>query len=141
MADAREVIALVAEQIAMISDGGRREALRALLLPEPRREERDWDYGASGVRYPYWVVAESVERGIILVHCSEGFGPEFPWGFLFTGAPANAERMTLGMDSQWNWYLEEAFVRSGLWRGRISHAEPINLPPSERFVRRPRPGA
>lgn len=139
MADVSEVMALVAEQVEMIADTRRRDALRSLLLPEPRREVRDWDYGASGVRYPYWVVAESVERGIILVHCSEGFGPEFPWGFLFTGAPANAERMTLGMDSQWSWYLEEAFVRSGPWPGRTSQIEPFDLPPSERFARRPPP--
>ena len=140
MADVSEVMALVAEQIAMITDTRRREAVRSLLLPEPRREVRDWGYEASGARYPYWVVAESVERGIILVHCSQGFGPECPWGFLVTGAPANAERVTLGTDAQWCWYLEEAFVCSGLWPGPIAQAEPIDLPPSERFAGRPPPG-
>lgn len=139
MADASEVIALVAEQIEMIADTRRRDALRSLLLSEPRREVRDWDYGASEVRYPYWVVAESVERGIILVHCSQGFGPEFPWGFLFTGAPANAERMTLGMDSQWCWYLGKPLRVLRASPGRIAQTEPINLPPSERFVGQPPP--
>ena len=98
-------------------------------------------YGEPGERYPYWVVAESIERGIILVHCAQGFGPEFPWGFLITGAPTSAERTTLGMDSQWNWYLEEAFVRSGLWPGRLARNEPIHLPPAERFGGRSRPEA
>ena len=111
MADSQRVKVLVAEQMAMIGDAARREALRALLLPEPRLEERAWDYGAPGERYPYWVVAEAPERGTILVYCEQGFGPEFPWGVLSTGGP---EHSTLGMDAQWNWYLEEAFVRSGL---------------------------
>ena len=143
MADSEHIRSLVAEQLAMVSDAGRREALRALLLAEPRREEREWDYGDPGERFQYWVVAEAPERGIILVYCKQGFGPEFPWGFLFTDAAGQleAEELTLGMDAQWNWYLEEAFVRSGLWPGRLGLDEPLQLPPEERFGRRLRPEA
>jgi len=110
-----EVKALVARQAAVVADATRREALRGILLPVPRREERDWEYGEAGERFPYWVVAESPARGIILVYCEQGFGPESPWGFLFVDAPTEAER-TLGMDSQWHRNLEGAFVHSGLAR-------------------------
>src|SRR5690242_14119509 len=74
MADSEQVKALVAEQMAMIQDPARREALRTLLLPEPRQEERAWDYGAPGEHYPYWVVAEAPERGLLFVYCEQGFG-------------------------------------------------------------------
>jgi hypothetical protein len=143
MADSEEVKALVARELATVSDAGRRDALHALLLPEPRREERAWSYGARGERFPYWVVAEAPERGIILVYCDQGFGPEFPWGFLFTDGPGEVTPYgsTLGMDAQWNWYLEEAFVRSGLWPGELGDEEPLHLPPEERFGRTSRPEA
>jgi len=133
----------VAEQLATVGHPGRLAALRSLLLAEPRREERDWDYGDEGERYPYWVVAEGPDRRIMLVYCEEGFGPQFPWGVLFNdpSGQAASEDLTLGMDAQWNWYLEEAFVRSGLWPGRLGRDEPLHLPPEERFGRPSRPEA
>lgn len=121
---------LVAEQLAMIENVQRRNALAQVLLAEPRLEDREWNYGALGQRYSYWVVAEAPEHKTILVYCDKGFGPEFPWGFLLTNEP---HPQTLGMDSQWNWYLEEAFVRSALWNGPIGPDEPFDLPPEERF--------
>lgn len=143
MTESERVKALVARELATVRDVARRDALRAMLLAEPRQEERDWSYGAPGERFPYWVVAEAPERGIILVYCEQGFGPEFPWGFLFIDAPGDVTRYgrTLGMDAQWNWYLEEAFVRSGLWPGELGADEPLHLPPEERFGRTMRPEA
>jgi hypothetical protein len=119
---------LVDEQLAIIRDPARREALRSRLV-EPWREEREWDYGEQGERYPCWVVAAAPERGVILVYCEQGFGPEMPWGFLYT----DADEASLGMDAQWNWYLEEAFVRAGLWPGGGGLEEEYHLPPGERF--------
>jgi hypothetical protein len=141
--DSDRVRALLAGQLATVTDPGRLAALRTLLLAEPRREERDWDYGEPGERYPYWVVAEAPDRRIMLVYCEQGFGPEFPWGVLFNDPSGQAapEELTLGMDAQWNWYLEEAFVRSGLWPGRLGLDEPLHLPPEERFGRPSRPEA
>ena len=139
MVSLEQVRALVAEQPSLVADPARRAALRALLLAEPRAEARDWDYGASGEPYPYWVVAEAPERGVVLAFCDQGFGPEMPWGFLFTGGPAIT---TLGMDAQWGWYLEEAFVRSGLWQGEVRPDEAYDLPPEERgWARLSRPDA
>ena len=125
-----EIEARVSRELSIIEDTARREALRSLLCP-PRIEVRDWDYGREGERYAYWVVAESVEHGILFAHCEEGFGPEFPWGFL----PMGAEFSSLGMDAQWCWYLEEAFVRSGLWSGPMKPGfeEAFHEPPEVRF--------
>jgi len=119
----------VKAELALIDDPRRAESLKAILV-EPRQEVRDWDYGVPGTRYPYWVVAESHDRGILLVYCEHGFGPEMPWGFLLADNP---EEITLGMDSQWGWYLEEAFIRSGLWDGFSNEDEAWHRPPDERF--------
>jgi len=129
--DAERIRALVAAELAIVQDAARRTALEALLV-EPRREARDWDYGQPDERYPYWVVAEALGPGVILVHCEHGFGPGMPWGFLFTGEPGLG---SLGMDSQWGWYLEEAFVRSGLWTGPVGppDEEAFHLSPAKRF--------
>lgn len=131
MVGPEQIRALVADELAIIEENSRREALRSLLV-EPRVEEREWDYGAPNERYAYWVVAEAPARGVILAYCERGFGPEMPWGFLFTDEP---EFASLGMDSQWSWYLEEAFVRSGLWTGSVKPggAEPLHRAPQERF--------
>ena len=114
MTDSARVQALVAEQLGIIKDSDRRAALERLLVP-PRQGEREWDYGRPGERYPYWVVAEAREQGIILVYCEHGFGPSSPWGFLFTDEPGVT---SLGMDSQWDVYLDEAFITSGLSKGQ-----------------------
>ena len=43
--------------------------------------------------------------------------------------------MSLGNDAQWNWYLEEAFVAGGLWKGPVKPGllEAFHLSPEERF--------
>jgi hypothetical protein len=129
---ASEIRDLVDRQLTLVEDRARRQALNALLV-EPRIEHRQWDYGEPGEEFPYWVVAEEPARGILLVYCQHGFGPNMPWGFLFTKEP---DFTSLGMDSQWGWYLEEAFVRSGLWVGPTRSDEPWHLPPEKRFAKR-----
>ena len=133
MVSKEEVAALVAEQVALIEDSDRRDLLLRLLV-EPRVEEREWDYGEEGERYPYWVVAESPEHHLILVYCEQGFGPESPWGWLYNGeSECEEELASLGMDAQWEWYLESALTNSGIWRGPYSPDEPRHLPPEKRF--------
>ena len=137
MLDRDQIRALVAREVALIEAPDRRAALEALLI-EPRVEERTWDYAWPVVRYPYWVVAEAPDRSMMLVHCDQGFGPDMPWGFLH--APHLA-RPSLGMDAQWGWYLEEAFVRSCLWTGFVKPdlEESFHMSPEERFGRESRP--
>jgi hypothetical protein len=127
--DSNRILRLVGRELALIAQPARRAALERLLV-NPRREARAWDYGEPGEQYPYWVVAEAPGRGLILVYCEHGFGPDMPWGFLPTDEP---EFGSLGMDSQWGWYLEEAFVRSGLWGGPTFIDEPWRLSPEARF--------
>ncbi|MEP6622673.1 MAG: hypothetical protein ABJE47_25350 [bacterium] len=124
---ASQVQSLVAAQVALVEDLARRKAL-ATILVEPRPEDRDWDYGKPGDRYRCWVVAQ--DRGMVLVYCDQGFGPEFPWGAI----PEEADE-SLGMDAQWCWYLEEAFVRSGLWQGAMKPGleEAFHASPAERL--------
>jgi hypothetical protein len=129
--DAGHIRTLVARELALVRDVERRAALEALLV-EPRMEERDWDYGLPGERYPVWVVAEKPDEAALLVYCEHGFGPGMPWGFL-TDHPTFA---SLGMDSQWGWYLEEAFVRSGLAKGPARPRERFDFPPEMRFRKR-----
>ena len=129
MLDRESVKALVQDQLALIRNEARKRALQAILV-EPRMEDREWDYGEAGERYRYWVVAEESQSGVILVYCEQGFGPESPWGFLLT---RDDQETTLGMDSQWNWYLEKAFIRAGLWAGETFRNEPWHLPPEIRF--------
>lgn len=139
MANARDVHRFVAEQLALVQHPERRRALAALLV-EPREEWREWDYGEPGEGFTYWVVGEAPERGVLLAYCDRGFGPVAPWGILFADMPGQVspEPHTLGMDAQWNWYLEEAFVRAGLWEEPTAPAEPWTLPPEVRFGAQPR---
>jgi hypothetical protein len=115
-------------ELALIDLSDRRGQLEALLI-EPTSRERLWDYGEPDERYQHWVVARD-SSGIELVYCDQGFGPEMPWGFLHT------DDESLGMDGQWSWCLEEAFVRSGLWTGPIREDEPYHRPPEERGAQR-----
>ena len=126
-----ELQSLLALQLSFVEDPLRRKALESILVI-PREERREWDYGILEERYPYWVVAEEPLRHIILVYCDQGFGPRSPWGFLFTDDP---DFNTLGMDSQWCWYLEEAFVRSGLWKGPVKpgYEEVFHTSPEKRL--------
>lgn len=123
-----ELQLLIARELAWIELPERRAALEAVLV-EPRLEEREWDYGAPGEKCSYWVVAEAPDNRLILVWCDEGFGPTFPWGFLSTIEPHDT---SLGMDSQWSCYLEEAFVRSGLSGERRKMLKAWDVAPGER---------
>ena len=122
-----DVNALVARELKIISDPARRRALEALLTePEPR--EREWTWERQARMVAYWRVGIAPDEGIELAFCPEGPGPEFAWCFLFT------DERHFGIDAQWNWYLEEAFVRSGIWKNPPRGLdEAYHLPPGKRF--------
>jgi N-acetylglutamate synthase-like GNAT family acetyltransferase len=134
MIDLERIRELVQRELSLIADPARREALRAILI-DPVLRERSWSYGRPGDRFQYWTIAEAPEREIELAYCEQGFGPEFPWGFLDFHDPS------LGMDAQWSWYLEEAFLRANLWPGPMGEDEPLHLAPEERFSIRIRPAS
>lgn len=89
--------------------GPAREAINRLLVV-PERRTRAWPY-AAGVEYDCWLVAADRKGQWYFVFCSEGFGPEYPWGVL------RASDESLGNDSQWHVSLYDAFLNSPLWDG------------------------
>ena len=78
------------------------------LLVEPRMEERDWDYGPAGQRYPCWLVLEHPLSNTGIAYCDQGFGPGAPWGLLFL----KGDHLSMGMDAGWYSSLEDAFRES-----------------------------
>ena len=82
-------------------------AVRPLLVA-PHVEQREWDYGADDQTYPCWIVLEHHPSNTAIAYCAEGFGPSSPWGFL----SLRGEHLSMGMDSEWYSFLEDAFRRS-----------------------------
>jgi hypothetical protein len=117
--------ALVARELSLVEPPARREALGALVM-EPRLEERTWEYAepSEPERYPCWVVAEAPARGILVVYCEHGFGPERPWGIL------RRANDSLGMDSECCSRFEDAAIGAGLLdEPRLALPSGINYPP------------
>lgn len=98
---------LVDRELSRIGDPARRAGLEALLQP-PGGLTLAWDYGTENERFDCWQVGCSPDRRALLVYCERGFGPEFPWGFVF------ADEGSMGMDSQWHSGLEDAGIVAGL---------------------------
>lgn len=105
--DAKYIRYLVQIELAGVSDDTRRAALSTLIVT-PRQFELGWDYGTVDERFRCWEVGSAEARQLLLVYCDQGFGPTFPWGFVF------AEADSLGMDSQWHSKLEDAAICAGL---------------------------
>lgn len=89
-------------------------ALGRNLVVKPRLELRPWDYGKVGEKYPCWVALEHQPSNTTIVYCSQGFGPQYPWGLLFI----SGQHMSMGMDSQWFTSLEDALRGSIAWEGK-----------------------
>ena len=73
------------------------------------KEEFTWQY--SEEIHPCYVIAQNNIEQIIF--CKTGFGLDFPWGVVKNG------ESDLGMDSQWNAYLYEAFISSSLFNADV----------------------
>src|SRR5215471_6248527 len=112
MMQAPDIEALVARQLASVSQPELVECLRPMLV-RPRCEQRPWDYGAPGQTYPCWIVAEHQPSNTAFAFCELGFGPSYPWGLL----SIRDDHLNMGMDSQWFVSLEEAFRDSRAWEG------------------------
>jgi hypothetical protein len=98
---------LLDRELARIEDLARRDVLRSFLQP-PARLSLGWNYGHEGERINCWQVGRFPNRNILLVYCDRGFGPAFPWGFVF------ADEDSMGMDSQWHSGLEDAAIGAGM---------------------------
>jgi hypothetical protein len=106
MPEAAAIEALVRAELDRMDK--RVAAAIVLLLVVPRREDRDWDYGAVGQKYPCWIVVEHPASNSGIAYCGEGFGPGDPWGLLFL----RGEHLSMGMDSGWFTTLADAFRES-----------------------------
>jgi hypothetical protein len=108
MSNAEPIIqSLIESELSRIMDRGRRSNLTTLLVG-PTRLSLSWDYGEAETYFDCWVVGRSTDRHVLLVYCDKGFGPTFPWGFVF---PTDD---SLGKDDQWYCSLEDAAIVAGL---------------------------
>jgi hypothetical protein len=93
--DDGHIMKLLADELARAPAPERREHLSSLLVP-PSRVRLGWEYGETGERLDCWLVGRSPDQEVLLLYCTEGFGPSFPWGFVF------AAEDSMGMDCQWH---------------------------------------
>jgi hypothetical protein len=98
---------LVEIDLSKVSDPTRRSVLAAILIP-PQPLYLNWEYGESGERFKCWLVGLSPDGTYRLVYCDNGFGPEYPWGYV------DATENSIGMDCQWHIGLEHAAIGAGL---------------------------
>lgn len=101
------ILLKIERELARVGDLERREALRSLLV-RPTQVRLDWDYGKPGQQFDCWLVGRSPDQSILLVYCEQGFGPLFPWGYVF------AHTRSMGMDSDWHSGLADAAIVAGL---------------------------
>jgi len=112
--DVREISELVEHEILRITDTRLANRIRELLVT-PYPVEREWDYGAPGTRFTCWTVLEHPESKTGIAYCSEGFGPNYPWGLV--AVSASDPWMGIGMDTGWFVSLEEAMRDCWAWEG------------------------
>ena len=97
----------MAEEVARVVPVERQRKL-ARFLSEPRATTRGWDYGADDERVTVWIVGQSPDDAVALAYAEDGFGPDFPWGFVFPNDDS------CGTDAQWHSGLEDAAIGAGL---------------------------
>jgi hypothetical protein len=106
VADYFEICKLLDDETDHVADQSHRQLLLDLLTV-PRRRKLMWEYGWQE-RLTCWQVGQSTDNDIWLVYCEDGFGPSFPWGFVFP------ESQSLGNDGQWYSGLVDAAIGAGL---------------------------
>lgn len=107
---AAEVAVLVEQQVSLIQDPEVAKQIRALLVP-PYGVDRPWDYGEPGQAHVCWTVLEHRPSNTGIAYCANGFADS--WGLVFLEGP----HMSMGMDSAWFAFLEDAFRESAAWVG------------------------
>lgn len=99
-------------ELAKITDASVRDAIAPWLV-NPRSELRDWDYGTDGQTFQCWIVLDHPPSNTCIAYCDDGFGPAAPWGLLCIAGAF----LSMGMDSGWFKYFEDAFRASKAWDG------------------------
>lgn len=83
-------------EIAAVGDVNVRGSVEAILI-EPVLMSCSWDYGIPGETYSCWKVAEDKGRGVGIVRCEQGFGPQTPWGLVWL----HETTPSMGQDCGW----------------------------------------
>lgn len=117
---AADVEALVRYDIRTLSDARVATHLASLLVASPRPLHLGWVYGAVGEAFDGFLVLDHSRSGTGIVYCQQGFGPENPWGLVFT------DRGPLSTGTSDGWYprLLDAYFESKastdvpIWRVR-----------------------
>jgi hypothetical protein len=104
-----ELLDVIEQELAYCESDEILVSLKRALVP-PYTMTRKFEYGPQG-KMECWVVAEAPAESEVLVYCSTGFGPSFPWGIQDRHEPS------MGRDDAWFAYLCEAFIESRLWKG------------------------
>jgi len=112
-----DVSKLVRLELDRVADPVRRTLLESLLI-QPRNLSLAWEYGQLDERFDCWCVGHSALGDVLLVYCPQGFGPSFPWGFVFS------ETGSLGNDGQWHSGLEDAAIGIGLLESPDEYESP-----------------
>ena len=115
--NAEEIGGLVNAEIERVTDPQQQNLLRAL-LDKPYLRRFYWNYGSSDEPREVWVVGKSRDGVVALVYDDGGFGPSFPWGFIFPS------ENSLGMDAQWHSGLEDAAICAGLLKAPTGYTVP-----------------
>jgi|CXWL01.1.fsa_nt_gi hypothetical protein len=103
----REIVAVVEAALCTFADPKLVGALRTFIV-SPRRELREWEWGKEPSEVVTWVIAESARYNYGIVFSEDGFGPEQPWGLVFSS------HTNIGADYCWYKTLEAAFTDSRL---------------------------
>jgi hypothetical protein len=107
--NAHVVMELFESELSRFHDLKAARGLRRFAVA-PRLEHRPWSYGPPGQTHPCWIVVEDTKSQTALAYCESGFGPQFPWGLLWT--QGSGESQNMGMDCSWYPTLEGAFLES-----------------------------
>jgi hypothetical protein len=103
---------LVEGEVRSIAQPDLAALARSLLVP-PKRERRQWDYGAEGEGFECWVILEDPPSNTGIAYCIQGFGPSDPWGLVFL----TGQHLSMGADDAWFASLEDAMRNWGAWQG------------------------
>ena len=103
---------MVGSQMDLIRDPEMSAALAPYLV-SPALQFRRWDYSDPPSEFACWMVAIFPSRRLGIVYCDQGHGPDEPWALVDLDNPS------FGMDSEWFLGLDDAFIRSGMWKGSL----------------------
>ena len=103
-----DIASMVASELTGIADPRLANALKRFVVSPPRMEMRTWEWSRPAMEFPTWVAAESADYDYGLVYSDNGFGPDRPWGLVFSSHDS------FGADYCWYPRLIEAFLESRL---------------------------